>query len=179
MTASDASDYPTVRQYIAGQWRAGGQGVAAEVRNPATGQVLAEVPRASTQDLDDALAAAASTPLVAHPYGARLYKRLVQAHRAFAQALVSVLAGKLADWALAGAGWVVLALLESPPTSHTVREELEGQQAALAASAAQGCCALSQALPPPVPGKGKKKAPAPAEEEAPTDKAGGKKKKVK
>ena len=60
MDASDASAYPTVRQYIAGQWRAGGQGVAAEVRNPATGQVLAEVPRASTQDLDDALAAAAS-----------------------------------------------------------------------------------------------------------------------
>jgi succinate-semialdehyde dehydrogenase/glutarate-semialdehyde dehydrogenase len=60
MNASDASAYPTVRQFIAGQWRAGGQGVAAEVRNPATGQVLAEVPRASTQDLDDALAAAAS-----------------------------------------------------------------------------------------------------------------------
>lgn len=145
--------------------------------------VATEPPPAANADADAdiaaALAAAASTPLVAHPYGARLYKRLVQAHRAFAQALVSVLAGKLADWALAGAGWVVLALLESPPTSHTVREELEGQQAALAASAAQGCCALSQALPPPVPGKGKKKAPAPAEEEAPTDKAGGKKKKVK
>ena len=60
-----------------------------------------------------------------------------------------------------------------------VRGADEGQQAALAASAAQGCRALSQALPPLVPGKGKKKAPAPAKEEAPADTAGGKKKKVK
>ncbi|MFD0667065.1 NAD-dependent succinate-semialdehyde dehydrogenase [Ramlibacter sp. MAHUQ-53] len=60
MNARDAQAYPVVRQYIAGAWRAGGQGVAGEVRNPATGEVLAEVPRASAQDLDDALAAAAA-----------------------------------------------------------------------------------------------------------------------
>ena len=60
MNARDAQAYPVVRQYIAGAWRAGGQGVAGEVRNPATDEVLAEVPRASAQDLDDALAAAAA-----------------------------------------------------------------------------------------------------------------------
>ena len=52
MNASDASAYPTVRQFIAGQWRAGGQGVAAEVRNPATGQVTAELNLAGTDPLE-------------------------------------------------------------------------------------------------------------------------------
>ena len=52
--------YKAPLQFIAGQWRPGGNGVCGQVRNPATGQVLAEVPRASTQDLDDALAASAA-----------------------------------------------------------------------------------------------------------------------
>lgn len=58
MSARKNDLYPAVRQYIAGQWRAAGPGGASQVRNPATGEVLAEVPRASRQDLDDALAAA-------------------------------------------------------------------------------------------------------------------------
>ena len=50
--------YPRPLQFIDGAWRAGGAGVAGVVTNPATDQVLAEVPRASRQDLDDALGAA-------------------------------------------------------------------------------------------------------------------------
>lgn len=60
MDAGDARAYPSVKQFIAGAWRAGGQGVATQVRNPASGEVLAEVPRASRQDLDEALDAAAA-----------------------------------------------------------------------------------------------------------------------
>ncbi|MES2536924.1 MAG: NAD-dependent succinate-semialdehyde dehydrogenase [Pseudomonadota bacterium] len=58
MFAADSNEYPHPRQFIAGQWRLGGDGVAGVVRNPATNAVLAELPRASKQDLDDALAAA-------------------------------------------------------------------------------------------------------------------------
>lgn len=46
--------------FIAGEWREGGDGTCITVRNPATGEALAEVPRASHQDLDDALAASAA-----------------------------------------------------------------------------------------------------------------------
>jgi len=49
--------YPRPAQFIAGSWRPGGNGSCGTVRNPATGEILAEVPRASAQDLDDALAA--------------------------------------------------------------------------------------------------------------------------
>ena len=49
--------YPVPLMYIAGEWRRGGGGTCGEVRNPANGTVLAEVPRASVHDLDDALAA--------------------------------------------------------------------------------------------------------------------------
>jgi succinate-semialdehyde dehydrogenase/glutarate-semialdehyde dehydrogenase len=45
-------------QFIAGRWRRGGEGVVGVVVNPANDEVLAEIPRASKQDLDDALAAA-------------------------------------------------------------------------------------------------------------------------
>lgn len=50
-------NYPAPLLYIAGEWRTGGGGTCGEVRNPANGHVLAAVPRASEQDLDDALAA--------------------------------------------------------------------------------------------------------------------------
>lgn len=50
-------NYPTPLLYIAGELRPGGGGSCGEVRNPANGCVLAEVPRASVKDLDDALAA--------------------------------------------------------------------------------------------------------------------------
>lgn len=59
-SATSTGGYPAPLQFIAGQWRSGGDGVAGLVRNPATHAVLAEVPRASKQDLDDALAAAES-----------------------------------------------------------------------------------------------------------------------
>lgn len=52
--------YKAPQLFIGGQWRPGGDGVCGVVRNPATGEVLAEVPCASRQDLDDALAASAS-----------------------------------------------------------------------------------------------------------------------
>lgn len=50
-----ASDYPTPMLYIGGVWRNGGGGICGAVTNPATGEVLAEVPRASAADLDEAL----------------------------------------------------------------------------------------------------------------------------
>ncbi len=51
-----AYDEPTL--YIDGEWRTGGGRVAEPVFDPATGRVLAELPHATTGDLDDALAAA-------------------------------------------------------------------------------------------------------------------------
>ncbi|MFJ6212771.1 NAD-dependent succinate-semialdehyde dehydrogenase [Streptomyces sp. NPDC092296] len=51
--------YPAVRMYIAGQWCRGGTGRTAPIVNPATEQVIGEVPLATTADLDRALAAAA------------------------------------------------------------------------------------------------------------------------
>lgn len=50
-------DYPQPRQFIAGEWQHAHRGSAAVVTNPATGEFLAEVPRATIQDLDDALEA--------------------------------------------------------------------------------------------------------------------------
>lgn len=55
-----AATYKNPLMLIAGEWREGGNGTCTTVRNPATGEVLAEVPRASAQDLDDALAASQS-----------------------------------------------------------------------------------------------------------------------
>lgn len=55
-----ASNYPAPRLFIAGEWRNGGGGSCVVVRNPATGDTLAEVPRANAKDLDDALASSAS-----------------------------------------------------------------------------------------------------------------------
>ncbi|WP_246129348.1 NAD-dependent succinate-semialdehyde dehydrogenase [Verticiella sediminum] len=46
--------------FIAGEWREGGDGTCTEVRDPATEQTLAQVPRASRTDLDDALEASAA-----------------------------------------------------------------------------------------------------------------------
>ncbi|MDL5353055.1 NAD-dependent succinate-semialdehyde dehydrogenase [Microbacterium sp. zg-YB36] len=44
--------------YIDGQWRDGADGRTFDVLNPATGEVIGQVPRAEARDLDDALAAA-------------------------------------------------------------------------------------------------------------------------
>jgi succinate-semialdehyde dehydrogenase/glutarate-semialdehyde dehydrogenase len=58
MTTNDK--FPAPLQFIGGEWRRGGDGSCAVVRNPATGEALAEVPRASASDLDDALTSAAA-----------------------------------------------------------------------------------------------------------------------
>jgi succinate-semialdehyde dehydrogenase/glutarate-semialdehyde dehydrogenase len=50
--------YPAVRMYIAGEWCQGGTGQTAPIVNPATEQVIGEVPLATTADLDRALTAA-------------------------------------------------------------------------------------------------------------------------
>ncbi|MDM0116272.1 NAD-dependent succinate-semialdehyde dehydrogenase [Variovorax sp. J22R133] len=54
-----STTYQAPLLFIAGKFRPGGDGSCGVVRNPATGEVLAEVPRASKQDLDDALQASA------------------------------------------------------------------------------------------------------------------------
>jgi succinate-semialdehyde dehydrogenase/glutarate-semialdehyde dehydrogenase len=51
-------DYPRIQLYIAGRWTDGTSGRTAPVVNPATEDVIGEVPLASSADLDDALAAA-------------------------------------------------------------------------------------------------------------------------
>ncbi|MFE2427930.1 NAD-dependent succinate-semialdehyde dehydrogenase [Streptomyces sp. NPDC059373] len=51
--------YPAIHMYIAGEWCAGGTGQTAPVVNPATGEVIGEVPLATAADLDRALGAAA------------------------------------------------------------------------------------------------------------------------
>ncbi|MFF7884678.1 NAD-dependent succinate-semialdehyde dehydrogenase [Streptomyces sp. NPDC020794] len=51
--------YPAVRMYIAGEWCQGGTGRTAPIVNPATEEVIGEVPLATTDDLDRALAGAA------------------------------------------------------------------------------------------------------------------------
>lgn len=50
------SDFPEYRNYIAGEFRASVDSF--EVENPATGEVIATVPKASSQDVEDAVAAA-------------------------------------------------------------------------------------------------------------------------
>ncbi|MFI6034707.1 NAD-dependent succinate-semialdehyde dehydrogenase [Streptomyces sp. NPDC051315] len=51
--------YPAVRLYIAGEWCQGGTGRTAPIVNPATEEVIGEVPLATPADLDRALDAAA------------------------------------------------------------------------------------------------------------------------
>lgn len=51
--------YPELNLFINGTWRQGSGGASEPVLNPATEDVLAEVPHVTTEDLDAALAAAA------------------------------------------------------------------------------------------------------------------------
>ncbi|MFH8799196.1 NAD-dependent succinate-semialdehyde dehydrogenase [Streptomyces sp. NPDC017936] len=51
--------YPAVRLYIAGEWCQGGTGRTAPIVNPATEEVIGDVPLAAPADLDRALGAAA------------------------------------------------------------------------------------------------------------------------
>jgi succinate-semialdehyde dehydrogenase/glutarate-semialdehyde dehydrogenase len=57
MTTDDG--HPAVRMYIAGEWCQGGTGRTAPIVNPATEEVIGDVPLATTADLDRALDAAA------------------------------------------------------------------------------------------------------------------------
>ncbi|MET9384429.1 NAD-dependent succinate-semialdehyde dehydrogenase [Streptomyces sp. NPDC002928] len=50
--------YPAVRMYIAGEWCQGGTGRTAPIVNPATEEVIGEVPLATSADLERALDAA-------------------------------------------------------------------------------------------------------------------------
>lgn len=52
--------YPELRLFIAGEWRSAGVRDRLPVMNPATDEVLGELPVATRADLDDALAAAAA-----------------------------------------------------------------------------------------------------------------------
>ncbi|MET8163837.1 NAD-dependent succinate-semialdehyde dehydrogenase [Streptomyces sp. NPDC005329] len=52
--------YPAVRLHIAGEWCQGGTGRTAPIVNPATEEVIGEVPLATPADLDRALEAAAA-----------------------------------------------------------------------------------------------------------------------
>ncbi len=52
------SEYPPPTLFIAGQWRPSGDGATIPVVNPATQDIIAELPVATQADLDEALAAA-------------------------------------------------------------------------------------------------------------------------
>jgi len=58
MTDSTPTYDADLKLFIDGSWRAGEGGDSADVINPATGQPIAQVPLASTGDLDEAVAAA-------------------------------------------------------------------------------------------------------------------------
>lgn len=55
----DITSYPKLGLLIDGQWRSGGTRRAQAVVNPATGEVLAQLPLADEGDIDDAVASAA------------------------------------------------------------------------------------------------------------------------
>src|SRR5690606_19809388 len=55
---SECMSYPDTRLFIDGQWQDAGDGRSLAVHNPATGQEIGRVARASTADLDRALEAA-------------------------------------------------------------------------------------------------------------------------
>jgi succinate-semialdehyde dehydrogenase/glutarate-semialdehyde dehydrogenase len=59
MITSHDTSYRAPRLFIGGQWRTGSAETRSSVINPATEDVLGELTHASTQDLDDALAAVA------------------------------------------------------------------------------------------------------------------------
>ena len=56
MTTPDG--YPALAMYIDGEWTAGSGSRRDPVINPATGEILAELPLAETADLDAAVTAA-------------------------------------------------------------------------------------------------------------------------
>ena len=91
-------------------------------------------------------AVSAVAPLVIHPYGAPLLKRLVQAHTEFASALLDCMRAELTRWATAGGGWVVLALLECSTTHAEVLAEIGPVVKEIASADAAGCRSLGAAI---------------------------------
>ncbi|MCG7400284.1 NAD-dependent succinate-semialdehyde dehydrogenase [Caballeronia zhejiangensis] len=96
-----SSEYPAPKQFIDGEWRSGGDGHWGVVRNPATGEVLAKVPRASRQDLDDALASSSSafevwrkTPAIERAAVLRRAADLVRDRTAYLARLMTLEQGK-------------------------------------------------------------------------------------
>lgn len=82
--------YPAVRMYLAGEWCQGGTGATAPVENPATGEVIGEVPLATPDDLDRALAAAEQ--------GARVWRATPVARRtAILHAAADLIAERAAE----------------------------------------------------------------------------------
>ena len=55
---TDSPEYPAPTLFIAGHWRNASDGASIPVVDPATGQTIAQLPVATTADLDEALAAA-------------------------------------------------------------------------------------------------------------------------
>ena len=58
LSTNPLAHYPELQLFIAGEWVSKGDRKSQEVLNPATGEVLGELPHATEADLDRALAAA-------------------------------------------------------------------------------------------------------------------------
>ena len=117
--------------------------LAAAATDPAPAAAPAD---ANDDDMEDVDGGGAGAPLLLHATGARLVKRLVQAHAPFARALLDGLRGTLADWAARGGGWVVLALAENEATADAARAELAPAARKLRDCGAAGCKKLAAAV---------------------------------
>lgn len=124
--------------------------IAATRRSAAAGvdtlPVLQALAAASTSDGDGE--GDLALPLVRHYVAARLLKRLIKQGDNFAELLLAQMRGALVQWAMEGAAWVVLALLEAQATSAHVSKELAPALGEIASSDADGCRTLSAALKP-------------------------------
>ena len=126
--------------------RAGGGAEAAEAAADVSALIAALASAAMRKPPTVEAGAPSGAELVVSHFGAPLFKRLVQHSEAFAEALLKAIKGKLLKWAKQGAGWVVLALLESPQTKQQVRTELKDAGKDLRKCSAAGCRSLSEAL---------------------------------
>ena len=85
--ASSGSRQYTVRHFIGGQWEKPSKGPTEPVYNPATGEVIAETPLGSRQDVDRAVQAAArafpkwaATPVIQRIQILFRFKTLLEEH---------------------------------------------------------------------------------------------------
>jgi len=58
LNTNPSEHYPELQLFIGGEWISKGNRKSEEVLNPATGEVLGELPHANEEDMDRALAAA-------------------------------------------------------------------------------------------------------------------------